>query len=93
MLENYPHLTSREISEEFGIHHTTVGDHIKSLGFMLKQSVWVPLELTKNNRSGRVRMCSTQDKLNTRDEKCSFTRILREKYLTANHEYHQQQLN
>ncbi|GFU76837.1 histone-lysine N-methyltransferase SETMAR [Trichonephila clavipes] len=26
MLENNPHLTSREIAEEFGIHHTTVGE-------------------------------------------------------------------
>ncbi|GFW34894.1 mariner Mos1 transposase [Trichonephila clavipes] len=49
MLENNPHLTSREIAEEFGIHHTTVGDHIKSLGFVLKQSVWVPHELTEKN--------------------------------------------
>ncbi|GFX60628.1 histone-lysine N-methyltransferase SETMAR [Trichonephila clavipes] len=32
MLKNNPHLTSREIAEEFDIHHTTVGDHIKSLG-------------------------------------------------------------
>ncbi|GFW32826.1 histone-lysine N-methyltransferase SETMAR [Trichonephila clavipes] len=42
MLENNSHLTSQEIAEEFGIHHTTVGDHIKSLGFVLKRSVWVP---------------------------------------------------
>ncbi|GFV63713.1 histone-lysine N-methyltransferase SETMAR [Trichonephila clavipes] len=32
MLENNLHLTSQEIAEEFGIYHTTVGDHIKSLG-------------------------------------------------------------
>ncbi|GFU89071.1 histone-lysine N-methyltransferase SETMAR [Trichonephila clavipes] len=49
MLENNPHLTSQEISEEFGIHHTTVGYHIKSLGFVLKRSVWVPHELTEKN--------------------------------------------
>lgn len=79
MLENNPHLTSREIAEEFGIHHTTVGDHIKSLGFVLKQSVWVPHELTEKNLSDRVRMCSSHlirhnvepflDKLITGDEK------------------------
>ncbi|GFV47752.1 mariner Mos1 transposase [Trichonephila clavipes] len=51
MLENNPHLTIREIAEEFGIHHTTVGDHIKSLGFVLKRSVWVPHGLTKKNLS------------------------------------------
>ncbi|GFW57137.1 histone-lysine N-methyltransferase SETMAR [Trichonephila clavipes] len=49
MLENNPHLTSREIAEEFGIHHTTVGDYIKSLGFVLKKSVWVPHEWTEKN--------------------------------------------
>ncbi|GFY14060.1 histone-lysine N-methyltransferase SETMAR [Trichonephila clavipes] len=36
MLENNSHLTSQEIAEESGIHHTTVGDHIKSLGFVLR---------------------------------------------------------
>ncbi|GFV51120.1 histone-lysine N-methyltransferase SETMAR [Trichonephila clavipes] len=67
-------------SKEFGIHHTTVGDHIKSLGLVLKQSVWVPHELTEKNFSDRVRMCSSHlirhnvepflDKLITGDEKC-----------------------
>ncbi|GFV82273.1 mariner Mos1 transposase [Trichonephila clavipes] len=66
-------------SEEFGIHHTTVGDHNKSLGFVLKQSVWVPHELTEKNLSDRVRMCSSHlirhnvepflDQLITGDEK------------------------
>ncbi|GFX42713.1 histone-lysine N-methyltransferase SETMAR [Trichonephila clavipes] len=79
MLENNPHLTSQEIAEEFGIHHTTVGDHIKYLGFVLKRSVWVPHELTEKNLSDRVRMCSSHlirhnvepvlDKLITGDEK------------------------
>ncbi|GFV96154.1 histone-lysine N-methyltransferase SETMAR [Trichonephila clavipes] len=79
MLENNPHLTSREIAKEFGIHHTTVEDYIKSLGFVLKRSVWVPHELTEKNLSDRVRMCSSHlirhnmetffDKLITGDEK------------------------
>ncbi|GFX21853.1 histone-lysine N-methyltransferase SETMAR [Trichonephila clavipes] len=79
MLESNPHLTSQEIVEEFGIHHTTVGDHIKSLGYVLKRSVWVPHELTGNNFPDRVRMCSSHlirynvepflDKLITGDEK------------------------
>ncbi|GFV43672.1 histone-lysine N-methyltransferase SETMAR [Trichonephila clavipes] len=79
MLENNSHLTSQEIAEEFGIHHTTVRDHIKSLGFVLKRSVWVPHELTEKNLSVSVRMCSLHlirhtvelflDKLITGDEK------------------------
>ncbi|XP_071033855.1 histone-lysine N-methyltransferase SETMAR-like [Parasteatoda tepidariorum] len=79
MLENNPHLPSREIAEEFGIYYTTVGDHIKSLGFVLKLSVWVPHELREKNFSDRVRMCSKHlirhnaqpflDRLVTGDEK------------------------
>ncbi|GFV44936.1 mariner Mos1 transposase [Trichonephila clavipes] len=79
MLENNPHLSSQEIAEEFGIHHTTVGDHIKSLGFVLKRSVWVPHELKEKNLSDHVRMCSSHlirhnvepflDKLINGDEK------------------------
>ncbi|GFX88756.1 histone-lysine N-methyltransferase SETMAR [Trichonephila clavipes] len=78
-LENNPHLTSQQTAEELGIHHTTVGDHIKSLGFVLQRSVWVPRELTEHNLSDRVRMCSSHlirhnmepffDKLITGDEK------------------------
>ncbi|GFU92738.1 histone-lysine N-methyltransferase SETMAR [Trichonephila clavipes] len=49
MLENNALLTSRKMTEEYGIHHTTVGDYIKYLGFVLKQSVWVPHELTEKN--------------------------------------------
>ncbi|GFV37129.1 histone-lysine N-methyltransferase SETMAR [Trichonephila clavipes] len=82
MLENNPHLTSQEIAEEYGILHTTVGDHIKSHGFVLNRSVWVPHELMENNFSDRVRMCSSHlirhnvepvlDKLITGDEKWIF---------------------
>lgn len=38
MLENNPHLISLEIAEGFGIHHTIVGDYIKSFRFVLKRS-------------------------------------------------------
>ncbi|GFW59275.1 histone-lysine N-methyltransferase SETMAR [Trichonephila clavipes] len=89
MLENNSHLTSQEIAEEFGIHHTTVGDHIKSLGFVLKRSVWVPHELTEKNLSDRVRMCSSHlirhnvepffDKLITGDEKWIPYEIIKKK--------------
>ncbi|GFX83081.1 histone-lysine N-methyltransferase SETMAR [Trichonephila clavipes] len=79
MLENNLHLASQEIAEEFSIHHTTVGDPIKSLGIILKRSVWVPHELTEKDLSDHVRMCSSHlirhnvepvlDKLITGDEK------------------------
>ncbi|XP_071044143.1 histone-lysine N-methyltransferase SETMAR-like [Parasteatoda tepidariorum] len=47
MLENNPHLTSRENAEEFGIHHTTVGDHIKSLGLATGVEKWILYENIK----------------------------------------------
>ncbi|GFX44538.1 histone-lysine N-methyltransferase SETMAR [Trichonephila clavipes] len=99
MLENNPHLTSRGIAEEFGIHHTTVGDYIKSLGFVLKQSVSVPHELTEKNLSDRVRMCvlirhnaePVFDKLITGDKKWILYGNIKRKKHTANQENHQQQ--
>ncbi|GFU70850.1 histone-lysine N-methyltransferase SETMAR [Trichonephila clavipes] len=62
MLENNPHLTSQEIAEEFGIHHTTVGDHIKSLGDKKSQ---VYYELLKQGKTFNADLYSNQlDKLN-----------------------------
>ncbi|GFS51748.1 histone-lysine N-methyltransferase SETMAR [Trichonephila clavipes] len=63
MLENNPHLTNREIAEEFGIHHTTVGDHIKSLGWNRKGLVYY--ELLKQGRTINADLyCNQPDKLN-----------------------------
>ncbi|GFW66602.1 mariner Mos1 transposase [Trichonephila clavipes] len=60
MLENNPHITSQEISEEFGIHHTTVGDHIKYLG---KGPVYY--ELPKQGKTINADLyCNQLDKLN-----------------------------
>ncbi|GFX86276.1 histone-lysine N-methyltransferase SETMAR [Trichonephila clavipes] len=71
MLENNSHLTSQEIAEDFGIHHTTVGDHIKALGFVLKRSVWVQHELKERMCSHLIKynVESFLDKLITGDEK------------------------
>ncbi|GFT99875.1 histone-lysine N-methyltransferase SETMAR [Trichonephila clavipes] len=91
MLKNNSHLTSKEIAEEFGIHHTTVGDHIKSLGLVVKRSNCVPYELTEKNLSDRVRMCSSHlirlnmepflEKLITGDKKwIVYENIKRKKY-------------
>ncbi|GFS80900.1 histone-lysine N-methyltransferase SETMAR [Trichonephila clavipes] len=60
MLENKPYLTSQEIAEEFGIHYTTVGDHIKSLG-----NCPVFYELLKQGKSINADLhCNQLDKLN-----------------------------
>ncbi|GFU73600.1 hypothetical protein TNCV_3428951 [Trichonephila clavipes] len=48
MLENNPHLSSREIAEESGIHHTTVEDHIKSLGNISSNSSKTKYPSTKS---------------------------------------------
>lgn len=79
MLEDDPHLTTREIGEKLGIHYTTVADKIKSIGFILKLNIWVPHELTEKNLLDRVSVCSALeirnriepflDRLITGDEK------------------------
>lgn len=79
MLDNNPHLSTRQIGQELGISHTVAGEHIKALGFVLKQANWVPHHLSEKNLSDRVRICSSHlirnnmepflDKLITGDEK------------------------
>ena len=49
MLESNPHLMTRAIAKKFGIHHSTAEEHIKNLGFILKQNIWVPHNLTEEN--------------------------------------------
>ncbi|GFT66227.1 cytochrome P450 4V2 [Trichonephila clavipes] len=48
MLENNPHLTSQVFAEEFGIHHTTVGDHIKPLRNIISNSSKTKYPSTKS---------------------------------------------
>ncbi|GFU05202.1 hypothetical protein TNCV_575321 [Trichonephila clavipes] len=69
MLENNPHLTSREIAEELCIHHTTIGDHIKSLG---KGPVYY--ELLKQGKTINMDLyCNQLDKLNAAIKKASIS--------------------
>lgn len=57
IFKQYSYLTTREIAKEFGIHHKTASYHIKSLGFVLKQSIQVSNNLIKRNLSDHVRLC------------------------------------
>lgn len=41
-LENNLHSTSLQIAEEFVVNHKPDRNHIKFIGFVLKQSIWYP---------------------------------------------------
>ncbi|GFV66805.1 histone-lysine N-methyltransferase SETMAR [Trichonephila clavipes] len=68
---------------------------------LVKQSVWIPHEITEKDLSHRVRMCSSHlirhnaeqllNKLITGDEKWILYENIKRKNLTANQEHHQQQ--
>ena len=59
MLESKPHLTTTAIAKEIGIHHSTAEEHNKNFGFILKQSIWVPHNLTEENLSVFMRIRSS----------------------------------
>ncbi len=51
--------TTRELGEQVGCHHSTVEYHLHQLGFEKKFGVWVPHELTVENRNQRIFICNS----------------------------------
>ncbi|XP_011883505.1 PREDICTED: histone-lysine N-methyltransferase SETMAR-like [Vollenhovia emeryi] len=45
LIEANPHSTTRDIAESLNLHHSTVHDHLRKLGFISKLDIWVPLQL------------------------------------------------
>lgn len=78
-LEQNPYSTSVTLGQMFNVSHSTILEHIHSLGFVLKYARWIPHDLTERNRIDRVQVCSSLlarnetnpflDRLITGDEK------------------------
>ena len=68
-----PHYTTREIAETLKIHHSTVHDHLKKLGYVSKLDRWVPHELREVHLTARVDIC---DMLLKREENDPFLKRL-----------------
>lgn len=59
LLNADPRRTTRELAEDFGCHHSTIHDHLHALGKIVKQGMWVPHDLTDNDRKRRIDTCTT----------------------------------
>lgn len=69
LIEANPSYTTREIAETLNIHHSTVHDHLKKLGFVTKLNIWVPHELKEVHLTARINIC---DMLIKREENDPF---------------------
>ena len=50
--------TSRELAEKMNCNQKTILNHLHSMGFAEKLGVWVPHELSKNNKENHLQIAS-----------------------------------
>ncbi|XP_006145801.1 histone-lysine N-methyltransferase SETMAR-like [Tupaia chinensis] len=73
LIESNPRYTTREIAETLNIHHSSVHDHLKKLGYVKKLDIWVPHELKEVHLTARINIC---DMLIKREENDPFLKRL-----------------
>ena len=56
LLKEESHQTSRELSEKTNCNQKMILNHLHSIGFAEKLGVWVPHELSKNNKENRLQI-------------------------------------
>ena len=54
LLKEESHQTSCELAEKINCNQKTILNHLHSMGFAKKLGVWVPCELSKNNKENRL---------------------------------------
>lgn len=54
LLKANPRLTTRELADDIGVSHTTIEDHLHEMGKVLRLGVWVPHELSVDNKNHRT---------------------------------------
>lgn len=79
LIDRDPKMTSRELGQILGKHHTTVLTHLKSIGKCFLHTVWVPQKLSQDNLLQRItisssllarqKLCPFLDRVVTGDEK------------------------
>ena len=57
LIESNPRYTTREIAETFNIHHSSVHDHLKKLGYVSNLDNWVPHELKEVHLMACINIC------------------------------------
>ena len=58
LLKEESRQTSRELTEKINCDQKTILNHLHSMGFAEKLGVWVPHELSKNNKENRLQIAS-----------------------------------
>ena len=56
LLKEESRQTSRELAEKMNCNEKTILNHLHSLGFAEKLGVWVPHELSENNKENRLQI-------------------------------------
>lgn len=59
LIEDNPSQTLDELSEETGIDRETIHRHLKDMGKISKAGIWVPHELTEENKFQRFSICNS----------------------------------
>lgn len=73
LIESNQRYTTREIAEILKIHHSTVHDHLKKLGYVNRLDIWVPHELKEIHLTARINIC---DNLIKREKNDPFSKRL-----------------
>ena len=58
LLKEESHQTSHELAEKMNCDLKTIPNHLHLMGFAEKLGVWLPHELSKNNKENRLQMTS-----------------------------------
>lgn len=59
IIESNPRSTTRDIAETLSLHHSTVHDHLRNLGFISKLDIWVPHTLKEIHLTNRINVADT----------------------------------
>lgn len=59
LIESNPRMTTREVSETLQISKSSVGSHLKKLGFVSKLDMWLPHELKEIHLVKRIDICDS----------------------------------
>jgi len=68
-VESDPRQTVRELAEKLNCSHTTVHEHLQQIGKVSRHGVWVPHQLSEDNKAQRRNICNS---LLTRQEREPF---------------------
>ena len=58
LLKEESRQTSRQLAEKMNCNQKTILNHLHSMGFVEKLGVWVPHELSENNKENRLQIAS-----------------------------------